>query len=339
MQLAILSNDRLDPWLNWSTLGPPLMRRLASDRNARLVAVPPLRMAFSNDWRRAVKDIWNADTLFWMQGSARPEWPVWTAALARGPAKRSAFVIDAWRPALGKIGTIAMLQRLNPCFVAFREAADELTMRFPRGRFEWMPFGVDTDSFDEVSGPRDIFAYWMGRRYEPLHQALTTYCAEQRLEYRYTQRAGELVNPGDLGRLVGRSEYFIVTPPDLDNQAKTGGYSPIVMRYFEGLAAGARLLGVRPGSGEYDHLLPRDAILEVAPDGSDLAAKLDADRSDPTRHLAVERARRVVRRHHSWKSRAEQVYRRLTGGAPYAFDLTQALHAIDRSASLERTDR
>jgi len=47
------------------------------------------------------------------------------------------------------------------------------------------------------------------------------------------------------------------------------------MRYLEGIAAETRLLGVVPRSGEFDELLPRDAILEVAPDGSDLAERLD----------------------------------------------------------------
>lgn len=50
-----------------------------------------------------------------------------------------------------------------------------------------------------------------------------------------------------------------------------------MMLYFEGVASGARLLGVLPKSGEYEDLLPRSAICEVATDGSDLAEKLDTD--------------------------------------------------------------
>ena len=87
----------------------------------------------------------------------------------------------------------------------------------------------------------------------------------------------------NLGRLVGRSRYFVVTPPDIDNPSRTGGYSPLVMRYLEGLAAGTRLLGVLPRSGEFEQLLPRDSICEVDPCGSDLAEKLDADRHNRQR--------------------------------------------------------
>ena len=120
------------------------------------------------------------------------------------------------------------------------------------------------------------------------------YCADRGLEYRYTIRSGEF-SPSELGRLVGSCRYFIVTPPDVDHPERTGGYSPFVMRYFEGLAAGARLLGVLPKSGEYEMLLPLDVILQVAPDGSDLAAKLDADQKDIAGWAAVERVRSEVR--------------------------------------------
>jgi hypothetical protein len=54
-----------------------------------------------------------------------------------------------------------------------------------------------------------------------------------------------------------------VTPPDVSDPIRTGGFSPLTMCYPEVLSAGARLLGVRRASGEYEALLPRDAILEA----------------------------------------------------------------------------
>jgi len=73
----------------------------------------------------------------------------------------------------------------------------------------------------------------------------------------------------------------------LDNTRRTGGFSPLVMRYFEGLAAGTRLLVVLPRSGEYE-ALPTDAFCQVSPDGSDLAQRLDEDRSNPNNQRAVD---------------------------------------------------
>lgn len=314
MQLALLSNERLGVWVNWSLLGPPLLYPLSKLGNASLIAPLPLAAANWRDWLTTFKTIRHADTLFWIQGSARPELPISVASMAGLTARKSAFVVDAWKGPLTKIGILAVAQRLDPCFVAFREGCEELSRRFPSGRFEWMPFGCDTDIFKPTTGERDVFAYWMGRRYEPLHQAMLRYCEERNLTYRYTQQGGEFKNPADLGALVGRCQYFFATPPDLDNPVRTGGFSPFVMRYFEGLSAGARLLGVLPRSGEYDALLPRDAMLEVAPDGSDLAEKLDADRFDRNAAIAVGKASALVRKHHSWARRAEQIHDRLSTG-------------------------
>jgi hypothetical protein len=310
MKLAVLSNDRLNPWINWSTLGPPVLSALARMAGGTLVSPPPLGWSERREWIRALQDIRRADTLFWMQGSARPELPLVAASFAAGRARRSAFVVDAWKPALSKIGLAAVAQRLDPCFVAFREGCEELRRLFPQGRFEWLPFGIDTRVFDTGPGERDIFAFWMGRRHAPLHEALLRYCEARGLPYVF-RREGEYLSPEDLGRLAGRSRYFVVTPPDLDDRARTGGFSPLVMRYLEGLSAGARLLGVLPKSGEYEELLPRAAILEVAPDGSDLETCLDADRANQEGWVAVEHARSIVRTHHSWERRAEQIRDRL----------------------------
>lgn len=316
VNLGVLSNHNLNPWINWSTLGPPLLGPLAARAGSELIAPPPLQWKYSGEWRKVLRGVRSADTLFWMQLAARPERPVHLASIFAGYVRRSAYVIDAWKYLVPKVGFMAAAQRLNPCFVAFREAYEELSRRHPSVHFEWLPFGVDTAVFDEVPGERPVFAYWMGRRYEPLHQAMIQYCSDRGLNYVYTKRGGEISDPTDLGRLVGSSSYFLVTPTDLDNPARSGGFSPFVMRYLEGLSAGARLLGTLPRSGEYERLLPLDAILQVAPDGSDLAAKLDADRDNAAARQAVARARIFVREHHSWARRAEQIYCRLETGQP-----------------------
>jgi hypothetical protein len=311
MFLGVLSNEKLKPWVNWTTLGPPLLGPLAEKGGSLLIAPPALSWTKVKEWRQILHQIRQVDTIFWMQGSARPELPVHVLSILCGRVRRVAFVVDAWRPALNKIGALAVLQHFDPCFVAFREGCEELSRRFPRGRFEWLPFGVDTNVFVSSNDERPIFAFWMGRRYEPLHQAMLRYCADRELDYRYRQ-PGEFLTAPELGRIAGSARYFVVTPPDLDDAARTGGFSPLVMRYLEGLAAGSRLLGVLPESGEYESLLPLDAILQVAPDGSDLAEKLDMDRCVPGSHPAVLRACTLVRARHSWAARAQQIYDRLS---------------------------
>jgi hypothetical protein len=321
MRLGVLSNKNLNPWINWSTLGPPLLEPLSGYPGAQWIAPPPLKWRERRRWQSVPKALYSRDTLFWMQISARPEPPLLLTSLLRGPVRRSAYAIDAWKQDLKKIGTLAVLQRLDPLFVAFREAYEELSQRFPKGKFEWLPFGVDTAVFDSAvpeGEERPIFAYWMGRRYEPLHKAMIKYCSERGLNYSWPQE-GKFASPAELGRIVGSCQYFLVGPPDLGFPERTGGFSPFVMRYLEGLSAGARLLGVLPRSGEYERLLPLEAILLVDKDGRDLAEKLDADRATP-RPKAIARARELVREEHSWARRAEQIYNRLAYGTPTGFE-------------------
>jgi Glycosyl transferases group 1 len=314
MRLAVLSNRLLNPWINWSTLGPPLLSPLSLLDDSELVAPPALKLSNLCVWREVARAIRKADTLFWIQPAGRPENPLIFSTLLNPRARRSAFVFDAFEPVLNKVGIVATIAKLNPCFVAYREAYEFLRSRYPRARFDWLPFGVDTDSFQPTAGDKTIFAYWMGRRYEPLHQALLKYCTERGLQYRSTS-GGEIAGPVELGRLVARSKYFVVTPPNLDNPARTGRFSPLTMRYLEGIAAGTRLLGVVPQSIEFDELLPRDAILEVAPDGSDLAERLEYDQSRWSEaQTCVARARDTVVAQHSWRRRAEQIYRKLRDG-------------------------
>jgi hypothetical protein len=311
MRLGLLSNDRLEPWHNWSTLAPPLFAELEKLGDARTIRPPPLKKSGWEDWAEIRSEVSSVNTLFWVQPSGRPEPSVHLASLFNLRALRSVLVYDAFEPVLGRIGLLARLQRFRPCFVAYREAQIELQRRFPRGQFEWLPFGIDTTTFAPTVGARDVFAFWMGRRHEPLHRALVEYCAARNLTYVYRQ-PNEYLSAKELGELAGRSRYFLVTPPDLDNPRKTGRFSPLVMRYLEGLAAGARLLGVLPKSGEYEALLPLNAICQVAPDGSDLAKKLDEDVASERATADVLSAMAQVRGRHSWRRRAEQIHDRLT---------------------------
>ena len=331
MELGLLSNAALNPSVYWTTLLPPLFSGLSLQPGVRTIAPPPLAWERRSEWAEVRAQVKRCDALFWIQLAARPSNSIHVASYLNLRARRSNFVLDAWKPLLTKIGLVATVERLDPCFIAYREATDELKQRFPLAKFVWLPFGAHTDIFYPRREEKSIFAFWMGRRHEPLHQALLAYCEARGLRYVYSKDGG--LSTEELGRLTSSAQYFVVTPPDLDNPKRTGGFSPLVMRYFEGLSAGTRLLGVLPRSGEYEAILPKDAFCEVAPDGSDLAQRLDEDRSNPNTQRAVDAAGAFVREHHSWRRRAEQVFDHLANGAAIEFPLMQKERQAGRAAS------
>jgi Glycosyl transferases group 1 len=321
MELGLISNSALNPSVYWTTLLPPLFSRLADQPGVRTIAPPPLAWERLSEWREVRSQVKGCDALFWIQLAARPIGSIHLASYLNLGARRSNFILDAWKPSLTKIGLVATIERLDPCFVAYREAMDELTRRFPLAKFVWLPFGAHTDVFYPRKEEKSIFAFWLGRRYEPLHQALLAYCEARDLRYVYSQGGG--LTTEEVGRLTSSAQYYVATPPDLDQPKRTGGFSPLVMRYFEGLAAGTRLLGVLPRSGEYESILPTDAFCQVSPDGSDLANRLDEDRSNLSNQRMVDAAGAFVREHHSWRRRAEQVFDHLATGAAIEFPIMQ----------------
>lgn len=331
MELGLLSNSALNPSVYWTTLLPPLFSGLADQPGVRTIAPPPLAWERRSEWRKIRSRVKDCDALFWIQLAARPIGSIHLASYLNLRARRSNFILDAWKPSLTKIGLVATLERLDPCFVAYREAMDELTRRFPLAKFVWLPFGAYTDVFYPRKEEKSVFAFWLGRRYEPLHQALLAYCEARGLRYVYSQGGG--LTTDEVGRLTSSAQYYVATPPDLDDPERTGGFSPLVMRYFEGLAAGTRLLGVLPRSGEYESILPTEAFCQVAPDGSDLAARLDEDRSSRSHQRIVDDAGAFVRQHHSWRRRAEQVFDHLANGAAIEFPTMQRDRQVGRVLS------
>ena len=250
MELGLISNSALNPSVYWTTLLPPLFSGLENQPGVRTIAPPPLAWERRSEWREIRSQLKECDALFWIQLAARPIGSIHLASYLNMRARRSNFILDAWKPSLTKIGLVATVERLDPCFIAYREAMDELKRRFPLAKFVWLPFGAHTDVFYPRKEEKSVFAFWLGRRYEPLHQALLAYCEARGLRYVYSQGGG--LTTDEVGRLTSSAQYYVATPPDLDDPKRTGGFSPLVMRYFEGLAAGTRLLGVLPRSGEYE---------------------------------------------------------------------------------------
>ena len=163
MELGLLSNMLVNSQPYWQAYVPPLFKAIAADRpNVRIVEPPPVVWTNRTAWKLVRSQIKACDTLFWLQLSARPAPSVHLASLNRLGARRANLVIDAWKPAITKIGIAATIERLNPCFVAYLEATTELKRRFPLGKFVWLPLAVRTDIFYPRKEGKPNFALLYG---------------------------------------------------------------------------------------------------------------------------------------------------------------------------------
>jgi hypothetical protein len=308
MRLTMVSHLGVKVLPVWQTLLPPMEERLSSREDSTVVRPPALRRpTFRRDlpaWLSAIRTLRRSEAVFWLQMSSKPELPLWPLLYTSPGARRSAWVIDSWRPQLRKIGVLAEIQRLSPLFVGMQQARDVLVREQPRLDVRWLPYAANAQIFREQGLDRDVFVYWMGRRSRDLDRAIAKYCTDRGLEYRTDAATGE-----QLGRLAARSKYFVVTPPDVTSVDRTGGFSPLGFRYFEGLAAGARLLGVLPRSGEYEQLLPVDAVAQVAADGHALETRVNRGVSDARGADAQSHAGQPLR-----GTSADAIYDALTGG-------------------------
>lgn len=172
---------------------------------------------------------------------------------------------------------------------------------------------VDVLRFTPYPKPsaRAIDVLSIGRRSEPVHQALRRLAATRNFFYMYDTLPSALVRPSNpvehremLACAARGSRLFITYPAKFgDNEAH--GQSEVGARYFEGAAAGAVLLGQAPTALTFRHDFPwSDAVVELNPDGSDVVDVV-AELSRRPEELARIGARNAVAalRRHDWAHR------------------------------------
>ncbi|MGH7579775.1 MAG: glycosyltransferase family protein [Gemmatimonadales bacterium] len=188
-----------------------------------------------------------------------------------------------------------------------------------------LPLAADAVRFTPYPDPpaRVIDILSMGRRSEPLHQALLGLAPARDLFYLHDTIPGALVRPSSpaqhrdmLANSAKRSRFFVTYPAKF-GALENRGQSEVGARYFEGLAAGAVLLGQAPTAPAFRDDFPwPDAVVEARPDGSDIAEVLSdlEERPDEMRRLGVRNAVHALR-HHDWGHRWQSMLC-IAGAAP-----------------------
>ena len=228
-----------------------------------------------------------------------------------------AFVLETWTSALEKHrAALRVLDRFDHVFV-LNAASIPALQRFTSTPISFLP--TATDALAARPGPERVIDFLsLGRRLPKLHRELCTLSAEQNNFYVYDQWKNLVVRDWAEARsgnadMIRRSRYYIAWDPTLivnDRNAvskdkMSAGERVLSTRYFEGAAGGTILLGSRPGCPEFDDLFDwPDAVVEIAPDGSDLREVLAALDGNPARSTALRTANAVNSlRRHDWADR------------------------------------
>ena len=179
-----------------------------------------------------------------------------------------------------------------------------------------VPLAADVRRFTPYPDPprRVIDVLSVGRRAEPVHQALRRVAAARGLFYLHDSIPGPLVRPTSCGEhrdmLAGaaqRSRFFVAYPAKFGDEESRGELE-VGARYFEGAAAGAVLLGQAPTAASFRDDFPwPDAVVEARPDGGDVEAALARfdGRPGELERLGARNATAALRRHdwgHRWRS-------------------------------------
>jgi spore maturation protein CgeB len=185
-------------------------------------------------------------------------------------------------------------------------------------RCHYVPGAVDAVRFSPYPRPpnRVIDVYSIGRRWQGVHQSLLKLSARGDLFYMYDTLFGadsEASNHRQhrelLANLAKRSRYFMVAPAKMNVENDTGGQVEVGYRYFEAAGAGAVMIGQAARCHAFSELFNwPDAVIEIKPDGSDVADVLGSLAAEPERLEEISRrnaAQTLLR--HDWAYRWKMI--------------------------------
>jgi len=182
----------------------------------------------------------------------------------------------------------------------------------------YVPGAVDAIRFSPYPNPpqRVVDFYSVGRIWEGIHRNLLNLAANKEIFYIYDTFLASDTPVKDhrkhrdmFANFSKRSRYFFVAPGKMDLPEVTKGQSEIGARYYEASAAGAVMLGQIPDCGSFRNMFDwPDAVIEIQPDGSDVAKVLKHLSSQPERLMEISRRNAVeALLRHDWVYRWKEI--------------------------------
>jgi hypothetical protein len=234
------------------------------------------------------------------------------------------FVSEIWTHEIPEY-LLELLASFDHVFIGVRHPT-ETVARIAGRPCTYLPLAVDVLRFAPYPNPpaRTIDVCNIGRRSAVTHAALLRMARDRRIFYYYdtvrasgergTQMTFHVGNPSEhrllLASLLQRSRYYVANRSRVNEPEFTAGKEEISSRFYEGVAAGAVLVGEAPQSDEFRRQFDwPDAVIRLPFDSPDPGEFLKALDADPQR---IERIRRdnvhQAALRHDWVHRLHAVF-------------------------------
>ncbi len=200
------------------------------------------------------------------------------------------YIQELWCAEIPGLGArLRLFDDFDHIYCNFYETAHQLSKVLGRP-VKHMPVGIDAIRFSPYPHcpPRHIDVCGIGRRSKVTHEALFEQSDQLGLYYHFDSTKAvkwEAICTRQHRRLLSdiikRSRYFICNRAKVDAFEETAGQDELAVRFFEGMAGGAILIGERPRCIDFDlHFGWEDAVFDIpfdCPDILDTILELDKD--------------------------------------------------------------
>jgi Glycosyl transferases group 1 len=232
-----------------------------------------------------------------------------------------AYLFELWSSTLDADRSyLRLLDQFDHVFLLHSACIPQLPL-YTCADCSFLPVGIDCliSTPYPLQPERVVDVYSIGNRSQEVHRQLVYLAQNRNLFYVYDSLSstGSAVKDWGEHRLllantIKRSRYFIGFSPATLANSKTqtvAGEQVLPGRLFEGAAGGAIILGTAPQCPEFRECFDwPDAIIEVSPDSSDIAAVIDELDAQPRRTGRIRRTNAVrCLLQHDWVYRWEHI--------------------------------
>jgi hypothetical protein len=210
-----------------------------------------------------------------------------------------------------------LFHHLDHLFVISAEVADEINATLPISA-SFLPLAADVLRYGRRSAQQaergiDIVNY--GRTRADVHQSLQRYYNQgdsQRIYFHTTFAGAEVFDPQEhmvlMSKLLSRSKINICF--ESSYIPRFGGYSPILLRWFEGWSCGCAIVGKRPfGKGVAALLDWENSTIELPDDSADWIPFFEdlLDNREMLLDISQRNYREALLRH-DWRYRLREMF-------------------------------